>query len=191
MCALGFRRTTRRNAGWISCASAETTGASFPPAAIDPAATIAVFHTSGTSGFPKGAALSSNALLGARASTVLAGTLSGPAGPGARRAALVAHHGRQHCALWPDGRHSRLLPRSLRRRNARWTWSSALASPPSSACPPCSPGWSTAIPSLRGSPACACGSRPATTCPPRSASACASTARCCGCPAAGAFRRCC
>lgn len=26
----------------------------FPPAAIDPAATVAVFHTSGTSGFPKG-----------------------------------------------------------------------------------------------------------------------------------------
>ena len=47
-------------------------GAPFPPAAIDPAATVAVFHTSGTSGFPKGAALSSNALLGARASTVLA-----------------------------------------------------------------------------------------------------------------------
>ena len=50
----------------------------FPPAAIDPAATIAVFHTSGTSGFPKGAALSSNALLGARASTVLAGLFLGP-----------------------------------------------------------------------------------------------------------------
>jgi len=44
-----------------------------PPATIDPAATVAVFHTSGTSGFPKGAALSSNALLGARASTVLSG----------------------------------------------------------------------------------------------------------------------
>src|SRR5260370_11104915 len=38
-------------------------GAQFPPAAIDPAATVAVFHTSGTSGFPKGAALSSRALL--------------------------------------------------------------------------------------------------------------------------------
>jgi long-chain acyl-CoA synthetase len=49
------------------------TGDPFPPATIDPSATIAVFHTSGTSGFPKGAALSSNALLGARASTVLAG----------------------------------------------------------------------------------------------------------------------
>ena len=41
------------------------TGAPFPPTVIDPAATVAVFHTSGTSGFPKGAALSSNALLGA------------------------------------------------------------------------------------------------------------------------------
>ncbi|MGB6975253.1 MAG: class I adenylate-forming enzyme family protein [Terracidiphilus sp.] len=53
-------------------------GEFFPPVAIDPAATIAVFHTSGTSGFPKGAALSSNALLGARASTVLAGVFLGP-----------------------------------------------------------------------------------------------------------------
>ena len=49
----------------------------FPPAAIDPSATIAIFHTSGTSGFPKGAALSSNALLGARASTVVAGLFLG------------------------------------------------------------------------------------------------------------------
>ena len=57
----------------------------FPPTAIDPAATIAVFHTSGTSGFPKGAALSSNALLGARASTVLAGLFLGP-----RDLALIA-----------------------------------------------------------------------------------------------------
>ena len=48
-----------------------------PPAAIDPAATIAVFHTSGTSGFPKGAALSSRALLGARASTILSGAFLG------------------------------------------------------------------------------------------------------------------
>ena len=46
--------------------------APFAPTAIDPAATVAVFHTSGTSGFPKGAALSSTALLGGRASTVLA-----------------------------------------------------------------------------------------------------------------------
>ncbi len=51
--------------------------ATFPPASIDPSATIAVFHTSGTSGFPKGAALSSNALLGARASTVIAGLFLG------------------------------------------------------------------------------------------------------------------
>jgi acyl-CoA synthetase (AMP-forming)/AMP-acid ligase II len=54
------------------------TGAPFPPTAVDPAATVAVFHTSGTSGFPKGAALSSNALLGARASTVLSGLFLGP-----------------------------------------------------------------------------------------------------------------
>jgi acyl-CoA synthetase (AMP-forming)/AMP-acid ligase II len=49
------------------------TGAPFPPTAIDPSTTVAVFHTSGTSGHPKGAALSSQALLGARSSTVLAG----------------------------------------------------------------------------------------------------------------------
>ena len=61
------------------------TGTSFPPAAIDPGATVAIFHTSGTSGFPKGAALSSNALLGARASTVLAGLILGP-----RDLALIA-----------------------------------------------------------------------------------------------------
>jgi long-chain acyl-CoA synthetase len=60
-------------------------GAPFPPVAVDPAATVAVFHTSGTSGFPKGAALSSNALLGARASTVLAGLFLGP-----RDLALIA-----------------------------------------------------------------------------------------------------
>ena len=63
----------------------EDTGAPFPPATIDPAATIAVFHTSGTSGFPKGAALSSRALLGARSSTVLAGVFLGP-----RDLALIA-----------------------------------------------------------------------------------------------------
>jgi len=45
-------------------------GMPFPPVAIDPGATVAVFHTSGTSGFPKGAALSSRALL--------AGILVGP-----------------------------------------------------------------------------------------------------------------
>jgi acyl-CoA synthetase (AMP-forming)/AMP-acid ligase II len=53
-------------------------GPAAPPAEIDPGATVAVFHTSGTSGFPKGAALSSRALLGARASTVLVGLLVGP-----------------------------------------------------------------------------------------------------------------
>jgi acyl-CoA synthetase (AMP-forming)/AMP-acid ligase II len=57
----------------------------FPPTSIDPSATIAIFHTSGTSGFPKGAALSNNALLGARASTVLAGVFLGP-----RDLALIA-----------------------------------------------------------------------------------------------------
>jgi len=57
----------------------------FKPATINPAATIAIFHTSGTTGFPKGAALSSNALLGARASTVLAGLFLGK-----RDLALVA-----------------------------------------------------------------------------------------------------
>ena len=51
--------------------------APLPPTSIDPSATVAVFHTSGTSGFPKGAALSSHALLGARASTVLAGLFLG------------------------------------------------------------------------------------------------------------------
>jgi acyl-CoA synthetase (AMP-forming)/AMP-acid ligase II len=52
-------------------------GEFFPPSTIDPTATIAVFHTSGTSGFPKGAALSSNALLGGRSSTVLASLFLG------------------------------------------------------------------------------------------------------------------
>ncbi|HEU5350020.1 MAG TPA: class I adenylate-forming enzyme family protein [Terracidiphilus sp.] len=61
------------------------TQAVFPATGIDPAATIAIFHTSGTSGFPKGAALSSNALLGARASTVLSGVFLG-----SRDLALVA-----------------------------------------------------------------------------------------------------
>lgn len=50
----------------------------YSPVTIDSAATVAVFHTSGTSGFPKGAALSSTALLGARASVVLAGLVLGP-----------------------------------------------------------------------------------------------------------------
>jgi acyl-CoA synthetase (AMP-forming)/AMP-acid ligase II len=52
-------------------------GTTFPPTGLDPGATAAIFHTSGTSGFPKGAALSSRALLGARASTVLAGLFLG------------------------------------------------------------------------------------------------------------------
>jgi len=52
--------------------------APFPPTEIDPGATVAVFHTSGTSGFPKGAALSSRALLGARSSTFIAGAFLGP-----------------------------------------------------------------------------------------------------------------
>ena len=56
-----------------------------PPVIIDPAATVAIFHTSGTSGFPKGAALSSKALLGARASTILTGIVLGP-----RDLALIA-----------------------------------------------------------------------------------------------------
>lgn len=55
-----------------------TTAALFPPTALDAGATVAIFHTSGTSGFPKGAALSSRALLGARSSTVLAGLFLGP-----------------------------------------------------------------------------------------------------------------
>ena len=70
---------------WRFRGSNPDSGAPFPPTAIDPAATIAVFHTSGTSGFPKGAALSSNALLGARVSTVLAGLILGP-----RDLALIA-----------------------------------------------------------------------------------------------------
>ncbi len=57
----------------------------FSPVMVDPTETVAIFHTSGTSGFPKGAALSSNALLGARASTVLAGIILGP-----RDLALIA-----------------------------------------------------------------------------------------------------
>jgi long-chain acyl-CoA synthetase len=63
----------------------ESAASPFPPTAIDPGATIAIFHTSGTSGFPKGAALSSRALLGGRASTVLAGVFLG-----SRDLALVA-----------------------------------------------------------------------------------------------------
>jgi acyl-CoA synthetase (AMP-forming)/AMP-acid ligase II len=58
--------------------SADGIATCFPPVVIDPCATVAVFHTSGTSGFPKGAALSSTALLGARSSTVLARLLLSP-----------------------------------------------------------------------------------------------------------------
>jgi acyl-CoA synthetase (AMP-forming)/AMP-acid ligase II len=61
------------------------TGAPFLPTPIDPHATVAVFHTSGTSGFPKGAALSSSAMLGGRSFTVLAGLFLGP-----RDLALIA-----------------------------------------------------------------------------------------------------
>lgn len=72
--------------GFVRAEITESGGAAqFAPAIIDPAATVAVFHTSGTSGYPKGAALSSNALLGARASTVITGALLGP-----RDLALVA-----------------------------------------------------------------------------------------------------
>lgn len=56
----------------------QDSGPIFPPVTIDPGATVAVFHTSGTTGFPKGAALSSQALLGARSSTVFAGLFLGP-----------------------------------------------------------------------------------------------------------------
>jgi acyl-CoA synthetase (AMP-forming)/AMP-acid ligase II len=65
--------------------ASEVAAATDPPVAIDPAATVAIFHTSGTSGFPKGAALSSKALLGGRASIVLTGLFLGP-----RDLALIA-----------------------------------------------------------------------------------------------------
>jgi long-chain acyl-CoA synthetase len=64
--------------GFLRFADNGETSATYSPATIDPAATVAVFHTSGTSGFPKGAALSSTALVGARASVVLAGLVLGP-----------------------------------------------------------------------------------------------------------------
>ena len=65
--------------GFLRMSGAAPSGADapLPPVTIDPAATVAILHTSGTSGFPKGAALSSNALLGARASTVLSGLFLG------------------------------------------------------------------------------------------------------------------
>ncbi|HEY9126612.1 MAG TPA: class I adenylate-forming enzyme family protein [Acidobacteriaceae bacterium] len=50
----------------------------YEPATIDPKATVAIFHTSGTSGFPKGAALSSNALLAARSTIALTGLFLSP-----------------------------------------------------------------------------------------------------------------
>ena len=40
-------------------------------------------------------------------------TLSGAKGPCAGRAAVVAHHGRKHCTLRPDGGHPRLFSRSF------------------------------------------------------------------------------
>jgi acyl-CoA synthetase (AMP-forming)/AMP-acid ligase II len=63
--------------GFLRVPDADT-GTPFPPSAVGPGRTVAVFHTSGTSGFPKGAALSSRAMLGARASIVLAGVFLGP-----------------------------------------------------------------------------------------------------------------
>jgi acyl-CoA synthetase (AMP-forming)/AMP-acid ligase II len=72
--------------GFLRAPSSGVEGAApYPPAGIDAGATVAVFHTSGTSGFPKGAALSSRALLGARSATVLARLFLGP-----RDLALVA-----------------------------------------------------------------------------------------------------
>jgi acyl-CoA synthetase (AMP-forming)/AMP-acid ligase II len=47
-----------------------------PPADISPADTVAIFHTSGTAGFPKGARLSSQALLAGRAAALLAAPLA-------------------------------------------------------------------------------------------------------------------
>jgi acyl-CoA synthetase (AMP-forming)/AMP-acid ligase II len=65
--------------GFLRAPSAGSgTEGAFPPSVVEPSATVAVFHTSGTSGFPKGAALSSRALLGGRASIVLAGLFLGP-----------------------------------------------------------------------------------------------------------------
>jgi len=48
-----------------------------PPASIDPDDAVAVFHTSGTNGFPKGAVLSSRALLAGRAAALMAAPLVG------------------------------------------------------------------------------------------------------------------
>jgi long-chain acyl-CoA synthetase len=48
-----------------------------PPASIKPSDTVAVFHTSGTNGFPKGAMLSSQTLLAGRALALLSAPLVG------------------------------------------------------------------------------------------------------------------
>lgn len=55
-----------------------------PPALISPTDTVAIFHTSGTAGFPKGAMLSSQALLASRA----IGLLSAPLMAGRKARAL-------------------------------------------------------------------------------------------------------
>ena len=47
-----------------------------PPADISPSDTVAIFHTSGTAGLPKGAQLSSSALLAGRAGALLAAPLA-------------------------------------------------------------------------------------------------------------------
>ena len=88
---------------------ADLSRAPSPPATIDPAATVAVFHTSGTSGFPKGSG--SLKQRPARSASVHGAfrTFSWPQGSCTHRAALVAHYGHKHCALRADGRNSRML----------------------------------------------------------------------------------
>ena len=94
----------------------DDSGAPFPPATIDPAATVAVFHTSGTSGISQGSgSFKPRSARRARLHSVCR-AFSRPQRSCAGRAALVAHHGRQHCALWLDGRNPRLLSRAFRRR---------------------------------------------------------------------------
>ena len=69
----------------------------FPPSQIDPSATIAVFHTSGTSGFPKGARAFQPCASGLRACfSVLAGLFLGQQRSCADCAAVFSHHGSQH-----------------------------------------------------------------------------------------------